>query len=466
MMEIFRFKNLGRWDKFTIPHLYFPNHVPSEQIGRLLKPREERVDRAQWKFEDLQPITIHFGGDISRRKVAAGREYTLPLLWVRPGDVVLSKIDLKNGAVGVLEDGWDNAVVTTHFKVYEPDLTRLDATYFRMLLQTREFKSWLWANRSGADGRTEVKLDVFEELEIPLPPLPEQQAIVAAWRAVLDHAAALEREAAETETKTAEAFEFALGFAPATPLPDRPMFVAHFKDIERWSHEGILRRLVDGGTMHASPWPMVKLADVIADLENGWSPNCLSRPAKSDEWGVLKLGAVSFGMFNEMENKALPKHLKPRPELEVRSGQILISRANVTRLVGAISLVGVVRDKLMLCDKIFRVVPMEPAPVDPVFLTEVLRLPDLRRQIESKLTGTSPTMKNISKPALLGLTFPLPPLPEQKKMAQVLIDARALGGQKREDAAKARAKAWVDFETAVYAADGSEDASALVAVVS
>ena len=203
---------------------------------------------------------------------------------------------------------------------------------------------------------------------------------------------------------------------------------------------------------------MVKLGDVIADLENGWSPNCLSRPAEPGEWGVLKLGAVSFGLFNEMENKALPKHLKPRPELEVKTGQILISRANVTRLVGAISMIAVTRDKLMLCDKIFRVVPLDPAPVDPVFLTEVLRLPDLRRQIESKLTGTSPTMKNISKPALLGLTFPLPPVTEQQKMVQALTDARASGVQKREDAAKARAKAWSDFETAVYAAEGVDGA--------
>ena len=295
-MEIFRFKNLGRWDKFTIPHLHFPSHVPSEQIGRLLRPRDERVDKSLWKFENLQPITIHFGGDISRRKVTVGREYTLPLLWVRPGDVVLSKIDLKNGAVGVLADGWDNAVVTTHFKVYEPDLKRLDPTYFRMLLQTAEFKRWLWANRSGADGRTEVKLPVFEELEIPLPPLPEQQAIVAAWRAALDHAAALELEAAATETAAGLAFESALGFTPSIPLPNRPMFVANFKDIDRWSHEGILRGIVDGGTTHASPWPMVKMGDVIADLENGWSPNCLGRMAEPEEWG----GRFAFpNAFNE-----------------------------------------------------------------------------------------------------------------------------------------------------------------------
>ena len=466
-MEIFRFKNLGRWDKFTIPHLHFPSHVPSEQIGRLLKPRDERVDKSMWKFEDLQPITIHFGGDISRRKVTAGREYSLSLVWVRPGDVVLSKIDLKNGAVGVLEDGWDNAVVTTHFKVYEPDLTRLNPTYFRMLLQTGEFKRWLWANRSGADGRTEVKLDVFEELEIPLPPLPEQRAIVAAWRAALDHAAALEREAAATETAAALAFESALGFTPSTPLPDRPMFVASFKDMDRWSHEGILRRIVDGGTTHASPWPMVKLGDVIADLENGWSPGCLDRPAKPGEWGVLKLSAASSGEYREDENKALPPKLKPRPKFEVMNGDILITRASgVGRLVGRAAQVTQTRDKLMICDKIFRVVDPDQTRIVPAFITHVLGLHHVRAQIEREFSNESGMMKNVSKPVLNGLTFPLPPVPEQQKMVQALTDARAKGAQQRIDAAKARAKAWADFETAVYSSEAVEETAALIAEAS
>lgn len=276
----------------------------------------------------------------------------------------------------------------------------------------------------------------------------------------------MEQEAAEAEVKAAEAFETALGFPPPTPLPDRPVFVASFREIDRWSHEGILRRIVEGETTHTSPWPMVTLGDVIADLENGWSPKCLSRPAEPDEWGVLKLGAVSFGTFNENENKALPKHLKPRKHLEVKSGQILISRANVTRLVGATAMITETRDKLMLCDKIFRVVPLDTAPIDPVFLTEVLRISDLRRQIESNLTGTSPTMKNISKPALLGLTFPLPPLPEQQKMVQALGDARTTATSLRTDAARIRAQAWTDFEAAVYAAEDAEDAADLITAAS
>jgi type I restriction enzyme S subunit len=229
-MEIYRFKDLDRWDKFTIPHLQFPSRISSARIGDLLRPRNETVKRSIHQFSELQPITIHFNGDISRRQTKNGRDYSMALKWVRPLDLVLSKIDLKNGAVGVLPVGWSNAVVTNHFAVYEPDITRVEPRYLRYLVQTDEFKKWLWANRSGADGRTEVKLPVFEDLEIPLPEKPDQVAIVDAYESAMVEAAGKEKAADAAEAKATSDFESALGFAPSVPLPDRPIFVASFKD--------------------------------------------------------------------------------------------------------------------------------------------------------------------------------------------------------------------------------------------
>ena len=338
-----------------------------------------------------------------------------------------------------------------------PAPDRLDGGFVKLVLRTGNFLAALRQKASGTSGRKRITPDAFADLHIPLPPLDEQRAIVAAHRAALARAADLEREADEAEARAMEAFEAALGFDPPAPLPERPVFIASFKDLDRWSHEGILRRIAEGDTAHTSPYPIVQLRDVIADLENGWSPKCHDRPAEPDEWGVLKLGAVSFGVFNPEENKALPRHLEPRPHLEVKPGELLISRANITRLVGAIALIGETRPKLMLCDKIFRVVSRESTPVDTAFLAEVLRISDVRRQVEANVTGTSPTMKNISKPALMGLTFPLPPKPEQIAMAKALADARAHATALRERARKERAKAWTDFETAVYSAeDGAE----------
>jgi type I restriction enzyme S subunit len=451
MIEVYRWSQLDRWDAFSIPHLHIAPHLPQTTIGQLLAPRHERVDRSQWSFDRLQPITIHFGGDISRRKIAVGTDYTMPLFWAKPGDVVLSKIDLKNGAVGVLPEGWDNAVVTSHFKVYAPDLDQLDPRYFRLLLQTQDFKSWLWANRSGADGRTEVKLDVFEALNIPLPPIAQQKLLCNAYAAALTRAAQLEHEADAIERAGWQAFEAALGVAAPPPLPDRPVFVARFKDVERWSHESILRTS-NGSSTHQHSWPLARLGDLVADLENGWSPKCLDHPAQEGRWGVLKLGAVSFGTFDAAENKELPASLKPRPEYEVKAGDVLISRANVVRYVGACAYVESTPSGLMLCDKIFRVRFRSGGQLLPQFLAEAMKLRSVREHIESRLTGTSPTMKNIAKPALLDIRFPLPDANTQQQLVDGIAASATAASSKRTDAATLRQSAWTAFEAALFTA--------------
>jgi type I restriction enzyme S subunit len=62
-------------------------------------------------------------------------------------------------------------------------------------------------------------------------------------------------------------------------------------------------------------------------------------------------------------------------------------------------------------------------------------------------------MKNISKPSLLSLTFPLPPLNEQRALVMALDGGRADAARLRAEATAARANAWAAFEGAVYAAE-------------
>ena len=409
--------------------------------------RREAV-RVKETFGDWTPITVHLTGEISVRDRL--RPYKGGMFAAYPGEIVFSKIDARNGAIGMLPPDIEKAVVTAEFPVFSADPARLEGEFVKLVLRTGGFIEALRRRASGTSGRKRITPTAFQNLSIPLPPPDKQRVIVAAHQAAMERAADLEREADEIEAQAMAAFEAALGFAPPAPLPDRPAFAASFKDLERWSHEGILRRIAESGAARPSPYPIKRLGDVIADLENGWSPKCHDRPAKPDEWGVLKLGAVSFGAFDPHENKALPKHFEPRPRLEVRPGQLLISRANITRLVGATALIGETRPKLMLCDKIFRVVPREPAPVDMNFLAEVVRIADVRHQIEANVTGTSPTMKNISKPALMRLSFPLPPKNEQAELVGTLTDTHATAADLGKRAKEARVTAWNDFEASVY----------------
>ena len=141
--------------------------------------------------------------------------------------------------------------------------------------------------------------------------------------------------------------------------------------------------------------------------------------------GVLKVGAGPFGVFDERENKALPISFNVPPSLEVRTGDFIMSRANTVELVGACALVRKTRPKLMLSDKTFRFVFSEQRKVLPEYLEQVLKLPALREQIERGASGTSPTMKNISKEKVMALRLPPHALAEQRRIVAELVALQA-----------------------------------------
>ncbi len=426
---------------------------PTVPLKTLLNRRVAPIDKSARPLADLNVIAkVTFGGELFLRGAVEKRNYKGPLFEALPGDLIISKIRVGQGSFCVVPSQYDHVAVSPEYPVYVPDAARISSRFLAMVLRTPAFLRTLTGSASGNTTKRRIKPSFFESLRIPLPDLAEQQAIVAAYEAALAGAAAKEAEAATAEAEALAAFEAALGFAPPVPLPDRPVFVASFKDLDRWSHEGVLRRMT-GGAASTAPWPMVSLRDIIAGLEVGWSPKALDRPAYGGEWGVLKLGAVSFGSFDPSANKALRPGTSPRQACEVKTGDILISRGNVARLVASCVLVDATPQRLMIPDLIFRVVGLRSEAVEPAFLVAALRTGFVRNQVAGRLTGTSPTMKKISTGGLLSLTFPLPPLDQQRALVAALDAGRTAAATLRREAAEARAAAWAAFEAAVYASE-------------
>ena len=166
-------------------------------------------------------------------------------------------------------------------------------------------------------------------------------------------------------------------------------------------------------------WEIVRLKDVVTGIEQGWSPLCENRQADESEWGVLKVGCVNGEDFDETEHKALPAELQPVPDYEIRSGDILMSRANTRELLGSAALVRGVRARLLLCDKLYRI-RVSNGRVLPEFVVRAVASGVARFQLEREATGASASMQNISQETISNLLLPLPPTSEQRAIATFL----------------------------------------------
>ena len=392
---------------------------PLSQLAKIRMEEATGVEIATQKILLLDRISFDEG------KVFAGKKSQTRMKQFKgyKGDIVVSKINARKRAVGIIKS--DTPIGSTiHFRTLIPNCNLIDPKFLWLALRSL-YCSNQFEIETGGQGKGEISEKRLLQIEVPFPSKNIQKKIVEYWEGENKNAKYNKFKAQDINDSIPVFLSKKIGLLPIKKHHTKKAFLASWREIDRWG-VSVSRELSCQPDFTKSKYPVILLTDMIVNLQNGWSPKCLTRPVKDNEWGVLKVGAVSFGWFDEKQNKALPFNLKPIKQYEVNTGDLIISRANITQYVGACALVENVKPKLMLCDKLFRVIWKNNSPVLPKYLDEILKIPHLRWQIENKLTGASPTMKNISKPALMALKLPLPPLDIQEKLISEIKEKRQI----------------------------------------
>jgi type I restriction enzyme S subunit len=186
-------------------------------------------------------------------------------------------------------------------------------------------------------------------------------------------------------------------------------------------------------------WVWARLGSIATRMDSGWSPACIPVPATKGEWGVLKTTAVQTLQYLEVQNKALPPNLEPRPEHEVMDSDILFTRAGPMNRVGILCVARPTRKKLMISDKIIRFHLV--AGIDPDFAALSMNAGHSSTVVEGLKSGMAASQVNISQPKLRSVPIPLPPLAEQRRIVAKVEQLMALVDALETQLAASRATA-------------------------
>lgn len=422
------FKDIRRWDASSFQRIrwHWPQRV-MVPIGSVLRMRKERVDKTALSFSDLQPLTIHFDGSVEKRVVDADREYSMDLWFARPGDIVVAKIDLKNGAVGIVPPDWKNVVVTGHFAVYEPDRTRLLPEYLHRIMQAGFFKAHLWRNKVGAEGRKEVKLDFFEEELIPLPPLAEQKTIVARWRKAQDGIAATLRSSATLERELQKYTKRALGIVETTDVVLSKVFALQWGDMPRWSVEFLGRQIMGLAGMETgkySAYPLASLCDGIS----GGTPSTYNAAFWDGSIPWVSPKDMKAGELFDSEDHISQLAVEETVPLVPANSVLVVVRSGILQRTVPIA---VNRVPVSINQDIRAFVPRDSQQLSSDFLAVYL---EAQRQAMLHLVKWSTTVQSINKEELEAFLVPLPPASLQNKIvAEVRVRKQEIA-HKREAA--------------------------------
>jgi type I restriction enzyme S subunit len=161
-------------------------------------------------------------------------------------------------------------------------------------------------------------------------------------------------------------------------------------------------------------WRILPVGEFVAAFEGG--KNIVAEDAENPfaEHRVLKVSGIGRDGYNPAESKALPIGYLPPDRHFINEGDLLISRANTSELVGRVALVHDTPNNIILPDKIWRFLWRKPEIVDPRFVESLFRHASTRYELGKLATGTSGSMKNISQTKLLRLRVAVPALDPQK----------------------------------------------------
>lgn len=162
---------------------------------------------------------------------------------------------------------------------------------------------------------------------------------------------------------------------------------------------------------------LVELQETGKPFQQGWSPQCERRPAEDNEWGVVKTTAIQHGEFWSHENKALPEKLDPRPKIEIKPGDVLMTCAGPRNRCGVACLVKKTRSRLMMSGKMYRFRP-HPEVLDPQFLSRFIRLHETQQRIDAMKTGINDSGLNLTHARFGQLPVVVPPLNEQRRIVE------------------------------------------------
>lgn len=152
---------------------------PKVALGDLLRRSYESavLDPAA----EYHEVTIKLWGKgvISRGKVS-GSDVVSVRRVVRANQLILSKIDARNGAIGLVPPELDGAIVSNDFPTFAfHDVGKCHPAFMGWLVRSAPFVDLCTAASEGTTNRVRIKEDRFLDQQIGLPPLAEQQAIVA-----------------------------------------------------------------------------------------------------------------------------------------------------------------------------------------------------------------------------------------------------------------------------------------------
>ncbi len=366
---------------------------PDEEVPFIaMECISENSPKAKWIFRKFQEISSG--------------------TFVFKGDILIAKITpcFENGKQAILNDLPKSfGYATTEVWPIHPKNEKVLTEYIYHFLRLPFIRKSLASKMEGATGRQRLPRHVLENLLIPLPPLPEQKAIARVLKAIQDAIEATERVIAAAKGLKKSLMRHLFTYGPV-PVSER---------------DRVRLKQTEIGPI-PEDWEVVRLGE-IGDIITGRTPSTKEKTYWNGNIPFITPVDLTGRKVLETERYISEKGLKGAKPLP--KGSVLVS------CIGYIGKVGMVGTEIAVTNQQINAIIPDPQRVDNWFLLfAVSKFSDFFIK-KARMT----TVPILNKSNFANCFIPLPPLPVQQKIAQILkaVDDKIEAEEKKKEALQA-----------------------------
>ena len=212
----------------------FSKAYPMMRIGEFLKRNKTAITIQDGVKYKRVTIKVRNGGVILRDEVMGENIGTKKQFLVSEGQFILSKIDARNGAMGIIPTELDGAVVTLDFLPYDIDTTKVNPQYFVLVCTTKQFIAFCQSCSSGTTNRQRVDEAQFLNIKVPVPSLEEQNELVKEYNKQISIASDAELLAIKKHHKINSLLFVELGVKISKDNVLNGLSTVAFSELDRW----------------------------------------------------------------------------------------------------------------------------------------------------------------------------------------------------------------------------------------
>ena len=441
-LHFISFQSLVNW---SVAHLLnrdlgFMKHYPFIRIGDVLCRSALPVTIEDNILYTQVTLKTNGGGAVLRDKKLGKDIGTKKQYLAKEGQFIMSKIDARNGAFGIITKELKGAVVTGDFPLFDVDANKINPTYLYLLSSTQPFVQYAQSCSRGTTNRQRIDIDAFLSLQIPLPSLDEQNNIVAAYNSALAQSALYARQAQDIDTQIEAYWNNILGIETlqeTTKQKTGYLQFCSFKYIEKWGYDFIRKGEINNSQ---TKYPSVRIIDVC-DISSGGTPARGRKEYYNGNIPWIKTGELKNEELFDTEEKITDLGLENSSAKLYSKGSLVVAMYGAT--IGKTAKLGMDATTNQACAVLFHI---QNTRISTDYLW--LYIQSQTNKLKSMAYGGA--QPNINAGIIANYNVPLPPLAIQNEIVFHITSLRTEQKALQQQSLSLRSDAQHQFTKTIF----------------